>query len=270
MKSIVLLACCFLDALTSMAQVGSPMVYGRVTRQLGHVTIESQDARPLAQAVVAARQEYGWLVDYEDPLYQGSDLIDGRTEDFMASHPRAKLMLKPRGGRFAHQFSIDPKTILQPESLTHPFIQELVESYAQSGNPGTFSVVTSGPHRLSVVGRNTGYTSALDTLLNLSFSNTNGLAALTTTLHEITPIIGHKVGVGIVPPNPLLNCTFTNTYTHVPARTVIIDLLAACHINAVWQMLYDANQDVFLLNLEGVATVSTDIYGRRIYKQVAN
>ena len=33
-------------------------------------TLTANDPRPLMQAVEAISQEYGWIVDFEDPLYQ--------------------------------------------------------------------------------------------------------------------------------------------------------------------------------------------------------
>jgi hypothetical protein len=99
---IVVLAVLFSSLVTS-AQVSSPaspsesapMRFGLITHDGASVKVETNDARPLAQAVVASRREYGWLVDYEDPLYSKDDLVDARTADFMQLHPRAKPLLRP-------------------------------------------------------------------------------------------------------------------------------------------------------------------------------
>jgi len=41
------------------------------------ITITANDARPLAQAVTALSEEYGWAIDFEDPPYYSKyDLVD--------------------------------------------------------------------------------------------------------------------------------------------------------------------------------------------------
>jgi hypothetical protein len=246
----------------------TPMQYGRLIHDGTSVTIQTNDARPLDQAVVASRREYGWLVDYEDPLYTRDDLIDARTPDFLQLHPNAKLLLRPKGGEFSHKFKVDPATNPSSDIVRKNFMSELVDAYGKSNNPGAFEVSESGPHRLVVVGRNPNSVSVLDYNVSISLNSETGLASLEEILHSISPAAGHKVGLGFVTPGPLMRCVVTKTYSNVSARSALLDVLDTCHQTVVYEFLFDANRDTYLFNLDGVVTTVTDAAGRRWLKPV--
>ena len=48
-----------------------------VEHHAGSATVVANDPRPLFQAITAVREEYGWVVDYEEPPYFSKyDLVD--------------------------------------------------------------------------------------------------------------------------------------------------------------------------------------------------
>lgn len=71
------------------ALLGVPSILGQSPNKpsflpaavLGHcgatATLTANDPRPLLQAVEGISEEYGWIVDFEDPLYRSRfDLVD--------------------------------------------------------------------------------------------------------------------------------------------------------------------------------------------------
>jgi hypothetical protein len=221
----------------------------------------------LDRAVVAARREYGWLVDYEDPVYLASDLVDGRSPEFLKSHPQAKLFYRPRGEAFSHVFLVDPSTNPTSDTVRRNFVTEMVASYHDSKNPRGFEVRDTAPHRLAVIGRNANTTSPLDQTITISL-NSDGYTSLESILHKLSPLIGHSVGLGIVTPGPLLRCNITKNYTNIAARAALLDVLDSCHQSVVYELLYDANRDIFLFNLDGTVTTVTDPIGRKSLKPI--
>jgi hypothetical protein len=96
-------------------------------------TLTANDPRPLMQAVEAMGQEYGWIVDFEDPQYRSHfDLVDDTDPTWRANHPNAKGMVRVSGGLFQSTFP-EPSTI--SENVEEKVLQKLVADYNASGNP---------------------------------------------------------------------------------------------------------------------------------------
>ena len=45
-----------------------------IEHHAGSATVKANSAIPMEQAVAAVNEEYGWVVDYEDPPYAGTDV----------------------------------------------------------------------------------------------------------------------------------------------------------------------------------------------------
>jgi hypothetical protein len=50
---------------------------GVVTHGQGKATVESNEPRPLQEAMEALAKEYGWTIDYEDPAYSADEGVRG-------------------------------------------------------------------------------------------------------------------------------------------------------------------------------------------------
>ena len=62
------------------------MERGVIEHQHGTATVKADCARPLAQAITAVREEYGWAVDYEDPPYHSKyDVMDMTNPSYRAA-----------------------------------------------------------------------------------------------------------------------------------------------------------------------------------------
>jgi hypothetical protein len=52
-----------------------------VEHSANSATVVANNPRPLWMAVVALRHEYGWLIDYEDPIYRVGDTQEVRNAE---------------------------------------------------------------------------------------------------------------------------------------------------------------------------------------------
>jgi hypothetical protein len=92
------------------------------------------NSRPLYQAVIAVSQKYGWVIDYEDPVYSAQESRDVTVPEWRRTHPNQRGALVPSGGIFvANLGEIDGQKPNEAEIL-----QRLVDQYNQSANPGYF------------------------------------------------------------------------------------------------------------------------------------
>jgi hypothetical protein len=95
-----MLAFCFLIGVPSLLFAQSPskssFVDAAVIQHNGNTgTLTANFPRPLAQAVEAISQEYGWTIDYEDPPYHSPfDLVD--VWNFLFDADTNAYWLRPR------------------------------------------------------------------------------------------------------------------------------------------------------------------------------
>src|SRR5215471_8860188 len=64
------------------------------------VVVQANDPRPLDQAIIGLREQYGWIVDYEDPPYDEGDLVDTTDPKWRSAHPNEKGAVGARGADF--------------------------------------------------------------------------------------------------------------------------------------------------------------------------
>src|SRR5260221_1899134 len=116
------------------------------------ITVTANDARPLAQAVTALSEEFGWAIDFEDPAYYSKyDLVDDTAPQWRDAHPIARGVTVIAGGTFQTQFPETSGTGGSPAEEEH-ILDTVVSDYNASTNPGRFSVRNEGDGRFAVVG----------------------------------------------------------------------------------------------------------------------
>jgi hypothetical protein len=228
--------------------------HARIQHGPHSATVTAKEARPLDQTVVAMRGEYGWLVDYEDPVYSGSDLTPVTDDDWHSQFQRAPGLMRPAGREFytTYQESADMNT----DQARSGVLRQTINDYMHSGNPGTFSLIQTAPGRFAVVGRNYSSTPVLDTLVTVDLSGEIEYRALADVLQSVQATTGHKMGLGLVPTNILARCSMNQDFNNTPARKAILAIFNSCQTTLLWQLLYDANQDTFLLNLSPPASLT--------------
>ncbi len=104
--------------------------------------VMANDPRPLQRAVESLSEEYGWLVDYEDPIYSDFEAVDRTDPRWVASHPGVRRRLVG-GHKFESEFPEIPKTGLSTTGEKSA-LEKVVADFNKSGNPGQFMLVDEG------------------------------------------------------------------------------------------------------------------------------
>lgn len=239
-------------------------------------TLTANFPRPLAQAVEAISQEYGWTVDYEDPPYHSQfDLVDDTDPTWRANHPNAKGVVRVSGGLFRSSFP-EPSSGNTEEQV----LEKLVADYNSSGNPGKFAVREETDGRYAVIGvsrrdesgKDEPVNALLDTPITIPVQQRDATATLQLIVDTLASASGVKVKLGTIglSSDPLQEATLTIGGTNVPARKLLLQGLddvssTSPHFGGifVWNFLFDADTNAFWLRLRSATKTVTDANGRQ-------
>jgi len=224
---------------------------GIVTHEGNTAKVISNEPRPLHQAVESLSEQYGWVIDYEDPIYQDAETIERAEPRWVASHPGIKQRLVA-GRKFESEF---PEISKMGSSLTEEksILQKVVEDFNKSGNPGQFTLVDEGGGRFAVVGQTKGAAHPiLDTAINVDIAQLNGSFALGAVCEALTSSSGNKVTLATYPLNLFVQTTFTTHASNQPARDILHRLLDTTQRKIAWALLYDIDDTAYYLNLKGI------------------
>jgi len=235
--------------------------------------------RPLAQAVEAISQEYGWTVDYEDPPYHSQfDLVDDTDPTWRANHPTAKGVVRVSGGLFRSSFP-EPSSGNTEEQV----LEKLVADYNSSGNPGKFAVREETEGRYAVIGisrrdesgKDEPVNALLDTPITIPVQQRDATATLQLIVDTLAATSGVKVKLGTIglSSDPLQEATLTIGGANVPARTLLLQALedvsrTSPHFGGVfvWNFLFDADTDAYWLRPRSATKTETDANGRQVVR----
>ena len=241
-------------------------------------TLTANDPRPLSQAVEAISQEYGWVVDFDDPLYTSRfDLVDATDPTWKASHPNAKAT-RVAGGLFQSNFP-EPSSISSGD-VEEQVLQKLIADYNASGNPGKFVVrketegryAVIGVSRRDEVGKDEKVNALLDTAISIPVQRRDARATLQLVVDTLAASSGVKVYLGTVglSSDPLQDAELTIGGSNVPARTLLLQALdgissTSPHFRGifVWNFLFDADTNGYWLRLRSATETKTDANGRQ-------
>lgn len=236
---------------------------GIVTHEQGKTTVSANEPRPLRQAVEALAQEYGWTVDYEDPVYSEADAIERTDLAFLASHPAEKQHLV-LGHRFKSEFP-DSTTSGTSVSEEKAILQKVIDDYNKSGNPGKFTLLDEGGGRFAVVGTNAGGGQApgiLESLISIDGKATNGSWVLTKICDTLTSTSGLQVRLLQYPLNVLVRTQVNPRAENERARDILRDVLSQAPQKLMWSLLYDIDDKTYYLNLLPVIKVTPTLNGK--------
>jgi len=248
-------------------------------------TLTANDPRPLMQAVEAISQEYGWIVDFEDPPYRSSfDLVDDTDPTWRANHPNAKGVTRVSGGLFQSSFP-EPSSISSSGDAQEQILQNLVADYNASGNPGKFVVRKESEGRYAVIGvsrkdesgKDESVSTLLDTRISIPMQQRDARITLQLIVDTLSANTGVKVVLGTIglSSDPLEEAELTIGGSNVPARTLLLQALdgvssTSPHFRGifVWNFLFDADKNVYWLHLRTVTKTVTDANGRQVIQFV--
>lgn len=242
-------------------------------------TLTANDPRPLSQAIEAISQEYGWIVDFEDPLYRSHfDLVDATDPKWRATHPTAKGAMRVSGGLFQSSFP-EPSSISSGDA-EEQVLQKLVADYNSSGNPGKFIVRKEAEGRFAVVGtsrkdengRDEAVNALLDTAISIPVQQRDATATLQLIVDTLSANTRVKVYLGTIglSSDPLQDAQLAIGGANVPARTLLLQALDAISSTSphfrgifVWNFLFDADTNAYWLRLRSATKTETDANGRQ-------
>ena len=246
-------------------------------------TLTANDPRPLKQAVDAIGQEYGWIVDYEDPQLQSNfDPVDDTGPKWRANHPNEKGVVRAAGGAFHSTFP-GPSSISGSDAEDQ-VLQKLVADYNSSGNPGKFIVreqagdryVVTGISRRDNAGNDEAVPAPLDTAISFPTERRDARATLQLIVDSGTAKTRVKIDVVTGPSsNPLRDSAITIGGSEVPARVLLLKALDEISSTSpyfqktfVWDLIFDADMNAYFLLLRTATKTVTDANGRKIVQFV--
>jgi len=199
-------------------------------------------------AMNALEREYGWVIDFDDPIWTESDTTAQNNPVWDAQHPGNPSRM-PSGTSFQSTFTEGPDTSRSPIAV----VTKVVEDYNASDNPGRFDVRRSPSGRIEVTGtpRDPGRTTVdiLDTRVSLPTEPLVSLDAVHKLVTLVSAAAGIKVAVGRVPHNLLNSASIQTPQGSVPAREVLTRIAESAEVPLMWDLLYDYDSKSYFLSL---------------------
>jgi len=235
------------------------------------ITVTANDARPLAQAVTALSEEFGWAIDFEDPAYYSKyDLVDDTAPQWRDAHPIARGVTVIAGGTFQTQFPETPGTGSSPAEEEH-ILDTVVSDYNASTNPGRFSVRNEGDGRFAVVGtyvkdengQDQAVSPILDTPISIPAETRDANTTVEIILNALTVKSQTKVAPFMVSQNALAQSQVTVGGQNIPARVLLLQTLSATKMKLYWRLYYDRDVKMYGFSLLPLMKANYDASGNR-------
>jgi hypothetical protein len=231
--------------------------HASIEQKDGHVSVIANSPRPLDQAIEAIRREYGWVIDYEDPTYAPSVLVDDTDPTWRKGHPDARGVTRVAGGVFKTDFLIGSDMSIG-SSDEESVLNKTIADYRASGNPGEFILKKESDSRYAVVGVGTksGDTNdkqvvpVLDSRIALSLKERTVAEALAEITRAVSQKSGVAVELGEAPVNLIMQTRLEIGGDERPAREFLTQIASATRFPTVWRLLYDADPGMYFLSLQ--------------------
>jgi hypothetical protein len=265
-RTIGVLFCChsvYTSAQTSLNPAG-------ITHEGSRVTIVVDRARPLFEVINLLRDQYGWVIDYEDPIYSGWELVDDTSPDWRRKHPTSRGVTRPVGGRFVTSFDEGDAAAMQTSAGEERVLRSVVRDYNASGQSERFEVRKSASGRVAVIGTpdaaSTGrqaQQSIMDTPISLELKSRRGDEALAAIFSMLSIESGKRVVYFGLANNLLMQTDTTLGGQHVPAREFLEKVASSTRICISFDALYDADANLYGVSISPATRTFTDQAGRQ-------
>jgi hypothetical protein len=219
------------------------------------ITLSVDDPRPLAAALQDLEARYGWVVTYDDPIYQHADELQDVTASVRrqddATRPR---VIVPRGGPFTFTWP--------PSSAPPAILENLLQAYNASGHPGVFRLANTGAtfHVIPVRSRGADgvdkeLPAVLDAPIFVPHGGRTAHELLLAIVERVSRATGVSVGLGSYPVNWSLQTQVEGAVGYEPARTALVRLLDSPRLKFSWRMFYAPDMKRYFLNIHIVSQV---------------
>ena len=256
---------------TRQARHSRYMENAEVRHLADSITVATNDARPLAQAVTALSEEFGWAIDFEDPPYYSKyDLVDDTAPQWRAAHPNTKGVTVIAGDTFQTQFLKSPDTGTS-QAEAERILDGVVSDYNASANPGRFTFPNEGDGRFAIVGtrvkddngRDRAVTPILDTPISIQAETRDACTTIEIILNALTLKSQIKVAPFMVPQNALAQSQVKVGGQNIPARVLLLQTLSATKMKLYWRLYYDHDVKMYGFSLLPLMKANYDASGNR-------
>jgi hypothetical protein len=211
--------------------------------------------RPLYQVLLALGARYDWRINYEDPRYGGTDVLDDTAPSWLLQHPKGPYAYGVAGGAFTADISLPGSS---PYQLADPVqvLPLVVKAYNESGNPGRFELRKAADGAFALVGiaADGGPQSpVLDTLMNF---DTSRFDSVDDSLAAFCGVLSWRAGALV----EYIGFSWFTTGSGAPsqgmielharkksAREILRQMLVQIDATLVWRLLYDPDDNVYRL-----------------------
>jgi hypothetical protein len=253
----------------SNSQKAKYMRDGLVEHHGQSATVLANDPRPLLQAARTVAEEYGWVVDFEDPLYSNKfDSVDDTDPTWRAANPNAKGTLSVAGGAFQSEFT-EPNSI--SPTAAEMALRKIVEDYDASGNPGKFALSKENDGRFTIVGIEAKDDSGvskpmlplLDTRITIPVKARNGRETFDLFLQTLSHAT-QKVVLGSFLTNLLNNSEVMAGGENVTARSLLSSIISQLntHYKLNWTLFFDLDSSSYHLAIWPAMRTQKNASGR--------
>ena len=223
----------------------------------GSARLTVNDPRPMEKTITGVGQEYGIVIDYEDPIYQASALIDDTDPQWRLDHPTAKPVTRPWGGFFSTSY---PDALAMPDKQQE-LLDKIQTDYNTNRVSGRFRLVNEATSRFAMVPDSR---TPLDLSVQLSAGKRNLAEAVFALANAISASSGAKVVVGTFPLGISRQCAYTDDGKPGIARDKLAGMLSSSPVPLIYRLLYDADSAQYFLNYAVARQVWTNANGDRI------
>jgi hypothetical protein len=237
------------------------------------LVLEVEDARPMAEAVIALGEQLQCPITYEDPPFESPD-------DLRPVFP-GSMMYVPIGGRISFSYQKSPNAFL--------IVSQLLAEHRAAGNAGEFTVLQNNdiynviPVRYkNKAGKIVDHQSILDTRISISLQDTNcqrAIEAICTAVSKANTRF--QLLLGLTPLNTFIGAPYSREVIDEPARDVINEILALHNASlkargartlSTWQVrfsppLSEAEKPFYGLNFRRISLQSADSMKMRVLSE---
>ena len=119
----------------------------RIEETESFLEITANAPRPLDDILSTLAHQHGWHINYEDPQYGKSDIVDQTAPSWLEQHPNGPRAYGIAGGAFHVKIPIDGYFPDDPMQILPP----LIDAYNRSSNPGRFQLRALNKNSFDVI-----------------------------------------------------------------------------------------------------------------------
>jgi hypothetical protein len=232
------------------AEAQDPSQVAHIAHVGKDVVVTAPGARPLYLALTAVSEEFGWIVDYEDPVYSAEETRDATVPEWRRAHPHEHGSIVPSGENFAAN--------LGQVDRNHPHVTEvvgnLVAQFNRSANPGVFRVIHTAAGRLVVAGRSrtqkgSDPAGVLDQSIIPGAERQVVDDALKSLTVQCSAACGVSIALGQIPGNAVGQSAVGGYKGSISCRDQLGRILSALPYALTYALLYDPGGRTYYLSI---------------------